>query len=94
MPDLLRRAVAWLLPAFEICARQFSTDIPPFQLLEEVFELNESLDELREAKSSAGDISALKQKLESAQRNFQSKLEEVESTIAQLRKAQKSTPLP
>src|SRR5246127_1324656 len=50
----------------------------PPELLEEVFELNESLDELREAKAASGDTTALKQKLESAQKNFQAKLEEVD----------------
>src|SRR5579863_762866 len=53
----------------------------PPELLEEVFELNESLDELREAKSSSGDTTALKQKLESAQKNFQSKLEELDGEL-------------
>ncbi len=53
----------------------------PPELLEEVFELNESLDELREAKTSAGDTTALKHKLESAQKNFQGKLEEVDSEM-------------
>ena len=43
--------------------------------------MNESLDELREARSSAGDTTALKQKLESAQKNFQSKLEEVDGEM-------------
>src|SRR5229473_2022445 len=53
----------------------------PPELLEEVFELNESLDELREAKTSAGDTTALKHKLESAQKNFQGKLEEVDAQL-------------
>ncbi len=45
----------------------------PPELLEEVFELNESLDELREAKESGGDLAALKSRLESAEKNFQEK---------------------
>src|SRR5437879_8338154 len=49
----------------------------PPELLEEVFELNESLDELREAKTSGGDLAALKSRLESAEKNFQEKLGEV-----------------
>jgi molecular chaperone HscB len=53
----------------------------PPELLEEVFELNESLDELREAKAASGDTTTLKQKLESAQKNFQSKLEEVDGEL-------------
>src|SRR5215472_7243869 len=50
----------------------------PPELLEEVFELNESLDELREAKASGGDLSDLKGRLESAQQNFREKLEELD----------------
>ena len=53
----------------------------PPELLEEVFELNESLDELREAKAASGDTTALKQWLESAQGNFQSKLEEIDGEL-------------
>src|ERR1700747_100986 len=43
----------------------------PPELLEEVFELNESLDELREAKENGGDLAALKSRLESAEKSFQ-----------------------
>jgi molecular chaperone HscB len=50
----------------------------PPELLEEVFELNESLDELRETKASGGDLAALKSRLESAEKNFQGKLGEVD----------------
>src|SRR6267378_1597324 len=53
----------------------------PPELLEEVFELNESLDELREAKAGSGDTTALKQRLETAQKNFQAKLEEVDGEM-------------
>jgi molecular chaperone HscB len=53
----------------------------PPELLEEVFELNESLDELREAKSSGGDLSSLKSRLESAEKNFQQKLGEVDAQL-------------
>src|ERR1700719_3649742 len=53
----------------------------PPELLEEVFELNESLDELREAKAASGDTAVLKHRLESAQKNFQSKLEEIDSEL-------------
>jgi molecular chaperone HscB len=55
-------------------------DAPP-ELLEEVFELNESLDELREARAASGDTSVLKQRLEGEQKNFQSKLEEVDGEL-------------
>jgi molecular chaperone HscB len=53
----------------------------PPELLEEVFELNESLDELREAKSSGGDLAALKARLEAAEKNFQEKLGEVDAQL-------------
>lgn len=53
----------------------------PPELLEEVFELNESLDELREAKSSGGDLASLKSKLEAAEGNFQEKLGEVDAQL-------------
>src|SRR5438552_6862154 len=53
----------------------------PPELLEEVFELNESLDELREAKTSGGDLAALKSRLESAESGFQHKLGEVDAQL-------------
>jgi molecular chaperone HscB len=53
----------------------------PANLLEEVFELNESLDELREAKESGGDTGALKVRLEAAAKNFQAKLTEVDGQL-------------
>ena len=53
----------------------------PPELLEEVFELNESLDELREAKSEGGDLAALRSRLEAAQKSFQEKLEAVDAEL-------------
>lgn len=53
----------------------------PPELLEEVFELNESLDELREAKSAGGDLAALKTRLASAEKNFGAKLAEVDGEL-------------
>jgi molecular chaperone HscB len=53
----------------------------PPELLEEVFELNESLDELRDAKAAGGDVAALKQRLEAAEKNFQEKLREVDGEL-------------
>jgi molecular chaperone HscB len=53
----------------------------PPELLEEVFELNESLDELREAKASGSDLAALKSRLESVEKNFQQKLAEVDAQL-------------
>src|SRR6266852_7684078 len=58
----------------------------PPELLEEVFELIESLDELREAKESGGDLIELKGRLESAEDNFQGKLEEVDSQLESVAK--------
>lgn len=53
----------------------------PPELLEEVFELNESLDELREAKSSGGDLRELKNGLQSAAKHFQEKLDELDAQL-------------
>ncbi|HUL15407.1 MAG TPA: Fe-S protein assembly co-chaperone HscB [Terriglobales bacterium] len=53
----------------------------PPELLEEVFELNESLDELREAKSSGSDLSSLKARLQTAEKNFAAKLGEVDERL-------------
>lgn len=53
----------------------------PPELLEEVFELNESLDELREAKASGGDTANLKHRLEAAEKNFEQKLSEVDGQL-------------
>jgi len=53
----------------------------PPELLEEVFGLNESLDELREARSSDGDLSELKTKLQSAEEHFQEKLSKVDAQL-------------
>src|SRR6266853_391606 len=57
----------------------------PPELLEEVFELNESLDELREARASGGNaaqMSGLRAKLESAQQKFESSLADVDKELA------------
>jgi molecular chaperone HscB len=59
---------------------QHKQQAPP-ELLEEVFELNESLDELREAKASGSDQSAVKARLESAEKSFQQKLGEVDAQL-------------
>jgi len=63
---------------------QHKQQAPP-ELLEEVFELNESLDELRSARDAGGDgseMAALRAKLEAAQKNFQSALDEVDRELA------------
>jgi molecular chaperone HscB len=58
----------------------------PPELLEEVFELNESLDELREAKESGADLIEFKGKLESAEDNFQEKLKVVDAQLQSVAK--------
>ena len=57
----------------------------PPELLEEVFELNESLDELREARASGGgaaQMAGLRAKLESAQHKFEASLADVDKELA------------
>jgi len=55
----------------------------PPELLEEVFELNEWLDELRGARqtSSNGEMTALRGKLEAARKNFEEKLRAVDAEL-------------
>ncbi|MGH9745878.1 MAG: Fe-S protein assembly co-chaperone HscB [Candidatus Acidiferrales bacterium] len=54
----------------------------PPELLEEVFELNESLDELREARADGGDVAALRERLIEAQNSFQEKLASLDEELA------------
>jgi molecular chaperone HscB len=59
----------------------------PPELLEEVFELNESLDELRDARASGGTterMSGLRAKLETAQHKFESSLADVDQELARV----------
>jgi molecular chaperone HscB len=51
-----------------------SRQTAPPELLEEVFELNESLDELREARQAGGDTSGLLERLKQAERDFTTQL--------------------
>lgn len=53
----------------------------PPELLEEVFELNESLDELRQAKAAGADTASLKHRLEAAEKNFEGKLTQVDGQL-------------
>ena len=65
---------------------QHKQQAPP-ELLEEVFELNESLDELREARQAGGDPSTraeLGRRLENERRSFESKLELVDMEMEAL----------
>lgn len=59
----------------------------PPELLEEVFELNESLDELREARESGGSTAAmagLRERLEVAQHKFESLLADVDRELMRI----------
>ena len=59
----------------------------PPELLEEVFELNESLDELRDARESGGgaaEMAALRANLEAAQHKFESLLVDVDQELARV----------
>jgi molecular chaperone HscB len=53
----------------------------PPELLEEVFELNEALDELREARAGGEDLAGLRDRLLAAQSDFQEKLDEVDAEL-------------
>jgi molecular chaperone HscB len=59
----------------------------PPELLEEVFELNESLDELREARESGGSeaaMAALRAKLDAAKHKFEALLTEVDKELTRV----------
>jgi molecular chaperone HscB len=61
----------------------------PPELLEEVFELNESLDELRSARASSNDgaeLAALKQRLSGEEKKFEEKLHEVDEELMRIAK--------
>ncbi len=53
----------------------------PPELLEEVFELNESLDELREARSAGANLDALSGRLRAAEKSFGEKLHQVDAEL-------------
>ncbi len=60
--------------------------LAPPELLEEVFELNESLDELRSARQEHSDgeaLTALRRRLKEAETNFAEKLREVDNELMQ-----------
>src|SRR4029077_6420334 len=54
----------------------------PPELLEEVFDLNEPVDELREARAEGGDVASLRERLVEAQNNFNEKLNGVDEELA------------
>ena len=78
--DPLARIEYLLQIAGERKEGQTKQQAPP-ELLEEVFELNESLDELREARESGEHLAGLKSRLESAEKNFQEKLAELDTQL-------------
>jgi molecular chaperone HscB len=59
---------------------QTKQQAPP-ELLEEVFELNEWLDELREAQAGGSDVGPLRQRLTSAEKSFEGKLQELDGEL-------------
>jgi len=56
----------------------------PPELLEEVFELNESLEELREARAAGGQLGSVKARLRTAERAFAEKLSEVDGELQRI----------
>jgi molecular chaperone HscB len=74
--------VEYLLLHLELRKEGATKQQAPPELLEEVFELNESLDELRQARSEGGDVVDLRSRLTEAQANFQAKLGEVDAELA------------
>lgn len=80
--DPIRR-VEYLLAQEGMRKEGESKQQAPPELLEEVFELNESLDELRSARSAANgsELAALRQRLAAAERNFDEKLNAVDAEL-------------
>ena len=79
--------VEYLLSLFGMRKEGEKKQQAPPELLEEVFELNESLDELRGARASGGDaaeLAALRARLETAQRKFESALADVDQELARV----------
>ena len=76
--------VEYLLEFLKVRKEGETKQQAPPELLEEVFELNESLDELREARTSGGDVALLRGRLDAAAGNFQAKLTEVDAELAAL----------
>ncbi|MBI3406241.1 MAG: Fe-S protein assembly co-chaperone HscB [Acidobacteria bacterium] len=80
--DPIRR-VEYLLQRAGVRKEGTTKQQAPPELLEEVFELNEWLDELRTARqgSEDGEVSELRHRLEAAQHNFEQKLGEVDAQL-------------
>jgi molecular chaperone HscB len=78
--ELLSR-IEYLLAIEEMRKEGAHKQQAPPELLEEVFELNESLDELREAKSAGGDTASLGARLEAARVNFEAKRDGIDEEL-------------
>src|ERR1700723_1153753 len=76
--------VEYLLEFLNVRKEGTTKQQAPPELLEEVFELNESLDELRDARAAGGDVAALQGRLEAGQQNFQEDLDDVDAELATL----------
>jgi len=81
LQDPIRR-VEYLLLKLGLRKEGTTKQQAPPELLEEVFELNESLEELREARAGGQNVAALRTQLGAAQKNFQQKLTEVDTQLA------------
>ena len=76
------RRVEYLLQRAGVRKEGTTKQQAPPELLEEAFELNEALDELREARQSGGgERSELRAKLEAAQHSFEAKLDSVDAEL-------------
>jgi molecular chaperone HscB len=81
LQDPIRRVEYLLLQAGLRKEGKNKQQAPP-ELLEEVFELNEWLDELRSARQAGdGNLLGLRAKLEAAEKNFEAKLAEVDAGL-------------
>jgi hypothetical protein len=76
-------AIEGLPPAKSENPSTGTANVPP-ALLEEVFTLNEELDDIRQSRESGGDPSALRGRLESARRPIEEKREEHERDVESL----------
>ena len=81
LQDPIRR-VEYLLLKLGLRKEGTTKQQAPPELLEEVFDLNESLEELREARAAHGDTAQLRERLASAQTDFEQKLRNVDAELA------------
>jgi molecular chaperone HscB len=74
--------VEYLLLRLELRKEGATKQQAPAELLEEVFELNESLEKLREARAAGDDLAGLRKRLAAAQETFQQKLDQLDRELA------------